>query len=138
MLPAPNARPSDDAKTSIATSVDAENIHSVLATQARDRSRVELWAGTLVGATNALLIWTRFPSMHWLAAGFAATVGYGLWGLADRALSDSLGTPEKGGVSRILMKSARVVAGVSGWGAALFAVFSFLTAGLRIFGLPGG
>lgn len=117
---------------------DAENLHSVLATQARGRTTLELWAGTLVGATNALLIWTRFPSLHWLAAGFAATVGYGAWGLADRKLSELLAAPSSSSLSKMLMKGARVVAVAAGWAGALFAIAAFLTAGLRIFGLPGG
>src|ERR1700759_4527171 len=111
MLPAPNAQPSEVAEMSVARSADAENIHTVLAAQARGRSVVELWSGALVGATNAVLIWTRFPSLHWRAAGFAGTVGYGLWGLADRTLR----APDSSRLSRMLMNGMRVIAGASGW-----------------------
>jgi len=117
---------------------EPETIHSVLAAQARSRSAIELWAGALVGAANAALIWMRFPSAHWLAAGFAATAGYGLWGLADRKLDALLSSPDSKRLSRALMKILRVIAGASGWAWALFAIAAFVTAGLRLFGSPGG
>jgi hypothetical protein len=118
--------------------VKPETINTVLAAQARSRTAIELWAGTLVGAANAALIWTRFPSAHWLAAGFAATAGYGLWGLADRKFDALLAAPDSTWLSRALMKMLRVVAGTSGWAWALFAIAAFITAGLRMFGAPGG
>lgn len=130
--------PSDVAEKLPADAIDGETIHAVLATQARSRTPLELWAGTLVGAANAALIWTRFPSAHWLAAGFAATVGYGLWGLADRKLDALLAAPDSTRFSRTLMKALRAAAGVAGWAWALFAIATFVTAGLRMFGAPGG
>ena len=118
--------------------VEPETINTVLAAQARSRTAIERWAGTLVGAANAALIWARFPSVHWLAAGFAATAAYGLWGLADRKLDALLASPDSTRLSRGLMKALRVVAGTSGWAWALFAIAAFVTAGLRMFGSPGG
>ena len=116
---------------------DTESLHQVLATQARERATLELTAGALVGAANAAVIWLRFPSIHWLAAGFAATASYALWGLADRKLSllnDSLdSTP----LSRSLMRLVRFSAGATGWITALFAIGAFLTAALGGLSLPG-
>lgn len=134
-----NIRPTSElAESGPAARAEAETIHTVLAAQARSRTAIELWAGTLVGAANAALIWTRFPSAHWLAAGFAATAGYGLWGLADRKLDALLVAPDSTKLSRSLMKLLRVGAGASGWAWALFAIAAFITAGLRMFGTPGG
>jgi hypothetical protein len=134
-----NIQPTSEiAELGPAERTEPETIHSVLAAQARSRSAIELWAGTVVGAANAALIWMRFPSAHWLAAGFAATAAYGLWGLADRKLDALLATPDSTRLSRALMKMLRVVAGTSGWAWALFAIAAFVTAGLRLFGTPGG
>lgn len=115
----------------------AENVNAVLAMQARERTPLELWAGALVGATNAVVIWTRFPSLHWLAAGFAATASYGLWGLIDRKLSSLIESPDNSALSRALARASRVLAGTSGWVWALYAIGAFLTAALGTFGLPG-
>src|ERR1700749_3659127 len=89
------------------------SVNAVLATQARERTTLELFAGLFVGATNAALIWMRFPSLHFLAAGFAARTGYALWGLADRKLDALLASPTSTRHSRILMRGVRAVAGAS-------------------------
>jgi hypothetical protein len=117
--------------------VEGESLHEVLATQARDRTTLELSAGALVGAANAAVIWLRFPSVHWLAAGFAATASYALWGLADRKLATLDQSPDDQRRSRTLMRMARFAAGAVGWTAALFAVGAFLTAALGGLSLPG-
>src|SRR3954469_6671948 len=92
-----------------------ETLNEVLATQARSRTRLELWAGTMVGAANAVLIWTRFPSLRWLAAGFAATACYGAWGLIDQKLAELDQSIEGGRFLKILMQLTRVLAGGLGW-----------------------
>jgi hypothetical protein len=115
----------------------AETLHRVLASQARDRTKLELWAGTLVGGANAALIWTRFPSLHWLAAGFAATAFYGAWGLLDRKVIDADASPESTRISRMLIRLPRFAAGALGWASALFAIAAFLTAALGGLSIPG-
>jgi hypothetical protein len=124
----------DETPAPPAASAHAETLHEVLATQARGRTTLELSAGAVIGAANAALIWARFPSVHWLAAGFAATAGYGLWGLLDRKLRD-LGPGDAR--SSTLISVGRWTAGAAGWIAALFAVASFLTAALSSLSLPG-
>lgn len=114
-----------------------ETLHEVLATQARERTRLELAAGAIVGGANAALIWARFPSLHWLAAGFAATACYGVWGLADRKLTKLDESSRSDAHMRIPMRFTRVVAAVLGWGAALFAIGAFLTAALGGLSIPG-
>ncbi len=114
-----------------------ETLHDVLASQARDRTRLELWAGTIVGGANAALIWARFPSLHWLAAGFAATACYGAWGLIDRQLTALDESAPDARIKRIVMRLTRVAAGIVGWAAALFAIAAFLTAALQGLSIPG-
>lgn len=138
MQPIPNGRRVENDVAIAATDAPPETLHAVLAAQARDRTKLELWAGTLVGGANAVLMWSRFPSLHWLAAGFAATACYGIWGLLDRKLSEREGTAESSRYSKILMRSPRVLAAALGWAAAIFAIVAFLTAGLSTMGFPGG
>jgi hypothetical protein len=133
----PESQPRADNADVVADSAPAETLHAVLASQARDRTKLELWAGTLVGGANAALIWTRFPSLHWLAAGFAATAFYGAWGLLDRQVSDCDASPTSTRLSRILIRMPRLVSGALGWGAALFAIGAFLTAALGGLSFPG-
>jgi hypothetical protein len=128
----------------IAPSVDtavvgsgSETLHAVLASQARDRTKLELWAGAVIGGTNAALIWARFPSLHWLAAGFAAAASYGAWGLIDRKLTDLDQSLERAPYSKILMLFTRILAGALGWACALFAIGAFLTAALGGLSIPG-
>jgi hypothetical protein len=125
------------AESSSASSADGESLHDVLATQARDRTPLELAAGALVGAVNAAVIWLRFPSAHWLAAGFASTMSYALWGLADRKLARLDQRSDATRFSRSLMRVARFAAGAAGWIAALFAIGAFLSVALGGLSLPG-
>ena len=122
-------------ETAVAT--NGETLNEVLASQARDRSRLELCAGTVVGGANAALIWIRFPSVHWLAAGFAATACYGAWGLIDRKLSSVDDSVADGRLTRMLMRAARFGVAAGGWICALFAVAAFLTAALGGLSIPG-
>ncbi len=64
---------------------DDGTVFELLANQARDRNPVGLWTTAIGGVMNTSLLWWRYPSLHWLAAGFAAVAAYGIWGLADRA-----------------------------------------------------
>ena len=105
---------------------DRETVNAVLAEQARSRPAPELWRTTIGGGVNALLLWTQFPSLHWLASGFAAVAAYGLWGLLDHYvgyLEFKNGQVAERAVARVL----RACMGVSGWAAALFAVVTFMT-----------
>jgi hypothetical protein len=128
----------DVAPVEPATTAPSETIHNVLAAQARERTTLELSAGALVGSANAALIWMRFPSLHWLAAGFAATAWYGVWGLVDRRLTELNESAENKRISQMLMRISRPLAGALGWAAALFAMIAFLTAGIATIGFPGG
>jgi hypothetical protein len=121
----------------VTSPADGESLHEVLATRARSRTTLELTAGVFVGAINASVIWLRFPSAHWIAAGFAATVSYALWGLADRKLALLDRRPDGRRLSRLLMRVARFGAGAAGWITALFAIGAFLTAALGGLSLPG-
>jgi hypothetical protein len=133
----PESQPRVENADVIADDTSGETLHAVLASQARDRTKLELWAGTLVGGANAALIWTRFPSLHWLAAGFAATAFYGAWGLLDRRVADCDALPASTRLSRMLIRIPRLLSGVLGWGAALFAIGAFLTAALGGLSFPG-
>jgi hypothetical protein len=70
--------------------VEPENVFTVLAAQARTRSRAGLWTTTVGGALNAGLIFWQYPSLSWLAAGCVAVAAYGSWGLIDRAIEAQL------------------------------------------------
>lgn len=133
----PDTQPRPESRDIVPDSAPAETIHAVLASQARDRTKLELWAGTLVGGANAALIWIRFPSLHWLAAGFAATACYGVWGLLDRRVSDLDESPDSAQPSRMLIRLPRLLSGALGWAAALFAIGAFLTAALGGLSIPG-
>jgi len=134
-IPDSQARPESTDMSPAGTST--ETLHEVLASQARDRTRLELSAGALVGGANAALIWVRFPSLHWLAAGFAATAFYGVWCLIDRQVTDIDASPEKSRFSRILIRVPRFAVGALGWASALFAIGAFLTAALGGLSFPG-
>ena len=67
--------------------VESENVFTVLAAQARARSRAGLWTTAIGGALNAGLIFWQSPSLSWLAAACAAAAAYGGWGLIDRAIA---------------------------------------------------
>ena len=133
----PDTQPRPESTDIVSDSAPPETIHAVLASQARDRTKLELWAGTLVGGGNAALIWIRFPSLHWLAAGFAATACYGVWGLLDRRVSALDESPGSARLSRMLIRLPRLLSGALGWAAALFAIGAFLTAALGGLSIPG-
>src|SRR4051812_8677681 len=69
-------------------SEEPDSVNAVLAAQARGRGASELWTTALGGSMNALLLWTQFPKLHWLASAFVAVAAYGAWGLLDRTLSE--------------------------------------------------
>ncbi len=118
--------------------VDAhETVNTVLAAQARGRGTSELWTSAVGGGVNTLLIWTQFPSLHWLSGGFAAVAAYGIWGLIDRKLNVlKLQNTQPAG-ARSLLLLTRGAAAVGGWAAAAFAIVSFLTAALGGLSFPG-
>lgn len=117
--------------------LDRETLHAVLAAQARQRSASELWTTAIGGATNASLLWLQFPSLHWLAAGFAAVAAYGAWGLLDRSISvrelyyDD--TPRRVALLRFL----RGLTAGAGWIAAVAAVVQFTNAAVGGLSMPG-
>lgn len=133
----PDSQPRPESTEIAPDHAPAETLHEVLASQAHERTKLELWAGAIVGGANAALIWPRFPSLHWLAAGFAATAFYGAWGLIDRTVTDADTSPTSTRISRMLLRVPRFVAGVLGWASALFAIAAFLTAALGGLSLPG-
>ena len=114
----------------------SETLHAVLATQARGRTTIELWTGATVGVANATFVWLRFPGLHWLAAGLAATACYGAWGLIDRAMIVTH-APDDHELLRTLMPAARLAAGTLGWLCALYSAVVFLNAALGGLSLPG-
>jgi len=115
-----------------------ESVNSVIADRARTRSVAELWTTAIGGGVNAVFLWLQFPSLHWLAAGCAAVAAYGLWGLADRAISVvKLRNYERRGAVGLL-KTARNVAAAGGWIAALGAAAELMTALVGHLALPGG
>lgn len=121
----------------VVQATDDETVNSVLASQARERGTSELWTTTGGGAINALLLWTQFPGLHWLAGAFAAVAAYGAWGLLDRELSIlELQNTEPPGSLRFV-SFVRGFVGVGGWAAALFAALSLLTAAVGTLSLPG-
>lgn len=115
-----------------------ETLHTVIADQARSRSPGELWTTAIGGGVNAMLIWSQFPALHWLAAGFAGVAAYGAWGLLDRAIRTLILKDENDRGAIGLLKLLRGTAGAGGWIAALTAVAMFLTAALGALSKPGG
>ena len=71
---------------SLARSRNSDNVFSVLAQRASERSGAELWTTAVAGSVNAIFVLTRHPNLHWLGAGFVAAAAYGCWGLANRAI----------------------------------------------------
>jgi hypothetical protein len=100
-----------------------DDVHAVLAAQARGRAASELWTTAVGGAMNASILWWQFPSLRWLAAGFIAVAAYGIWGLADRD------TGQRRGTAALLAIIRGVAVGV-GWIAAIGAVIAFMAAAL--------
>ncbi|HEY4130544.1 MAG TPA: hypothetical protein VGM50_07990, partial [Gemmatimonadaceae bacterium] len=117
-----------DEASSAVTPVSAdetESLHTVIADQARGRSTGELWTSAVGGGMNALLVWFQFPSLHWLAAGFAGVAAYGAWGLLDRSIRTlKIENPNDPGAA-IFLRLLRGAAGVGGWTAAIVAIVGF-------------
>ena len=117
--------------------VEDETVNSVLAAQAREHGTTELWTTAGGGAINALLLWTQFPGLHWLAGAFAAVAAYGAWGLLDRqfCILELQNTAPPGSLR--FVSFIRGFVGIGGWAAALFAVAGLLTAAVGTLSLPG-
>jgi hypothetical protein len=113
-------------------SADAEieadgNIFQVLACQARTRTTSELRLTAFGGLVNAILL-VPHPALSWLAAGFAATGAYGLWGLLDAAARRRLSTDESPRATIKQLIGLRDLTAILGTGAALWAVLAFMAA----------
>ena|SRR5579885_1916455 len=104
--------------------VERETVNAVLAEQARGHTSGTLWRTALGGAMNAILVWTQFPSMQWLASGFTAVAAYGLWGLIDARIREVETGVARGNV--VFARGLRVFTAIGGWTAALFAVVAFM------------
>ncbi len=105
-----------------------ENVFQVLADQARTRTTQELRATTLGGLISAGLLWWQHPALSWLAAGFAATAAYGVWGLLDRAARapSKAGARDRGTTAQLT--GLRDLTALLGTGAALWTLFGFMAA----------
>ena len=103
-----------------------ENIFQVLAHQARTRTTQELRATTLGGLISGGLLWWQHPALSWLAAGFAATAAYGVWGLLDRAAQapSTAGARDRGTTAQLTR--LRDLTALLGTGAALWTLFDFM------------
>jgi hypothetical protein len=114
-----------------------ESLNAVIADQARTRSAGELWTTAAGGGVNALILSLQFPSLHWLAAGFAGVAAYGIWGLIDRSIEalELKDVKEPGAMA--FLKLVRAMAGVGGWIAAIAAVVLFTTAAVGGLSMPG-
>jgi hypothetical protein len=124
--------------TQLEPTLPEETLHAVIADQARSRSSGELWTSAVGGGVNALLVWTQFPSLHWLAAGFGGMAAYGAWGLLDRTIRIFKIKNTNDRPSLVLLKLLRAMAAGGGWIAALTAIATFLTAALGGLSKPGG
>ena len=107
-----------------------ENVFTVLADQARARSRAGLWTTALGGAANAGLVWRQYPTLSWLVAGCVATAAYGAWGLLDRAGAANEVRPGDAGATPDALPEMRRLVAVVGTGAAVWAVVGFMSAAL--------
>jgi uncharacterized membrane protein len=117
---------------------DDPSLGDAISAQARERGTSELWTTAIGGGVNALLLWTRFASLHWLAAGFTAVAAYGAWGLLDRRMSIlELENTQPTGARRFLTFACGIAA-VVGCAGAVYALGSFLAAALGPLSLPGG
>lgn len=113
-----------------------ETVNGVLAEQARSRPAPELWRTVIGGGVNALLLWTQFPSLHWLAGGFAAVTAYGLWGVLEHYRRD-LESKNTQLADRRAARVLQLTFVVGGWSAALFAVGALMTSLVGGLALPG-
>src|SRR5689334_14090486 len=74
------------AESSATQSQISDNVFSVLAQRASQRSSAELWTTAIAGSVNAVFVLAQHPGLRWLGSGFAAVAAYGIWGLANRAI----------------------------------------------------
>jgi hypothetical protein len=116
---------------------DAENLPGVIAAHARGRGASELWTTAIGGAMNGVLLWSQFPGLHWLAAGFAAVSAYGTWGLVDRRMSILEYETAQPPNAWVLVAFVRALVGVAGCVAAAYAIATFMGAALGPLSLPG-
>src|SRR5205085_2399530 len=120
-------------RTDISTSPEAQssdNLFRVLAQRASERSPAELWTTAIGGSVNATFIWFQHPSLHWLGAGFTAVAAYGLWGLADHAISMRNATEEPGKSEVRFLRGLRDAVVPIGVLSAIVALGSFMAAAL--------
>lgn len=115
-----------------------ESVNTVIADRARTRSVAELWTTAIGGGMNAIFLWVQFPSLHWLAASCTAVAAYGLWGLADRAISIVKLQNDEPPAAVGLLEAARNIAAAGGWIAALGAAAELMTVLVGHLALPGG
>ncbi|HXT15704.1 MAG TPA: hypothetical protein VN706_08745 [Gemmatimonadaceae bacterium] len=135
--PSVDAAAGTSAGTSVGTSPDEEGVNAVLAEQARTRGPSELWMTTMGGGVNAVLLWSQFPGLYWLAGAFTAMTAYGVWGLLDRSMSVLKLRNADTRAEFTFLKIMSTLAAVSGWAAALFAVASLLTTLVGGLSMPG-
>jgi hypothetical protein len=105
---------------------EQETVKTVLAEHARGHPPGALWRTAIGGATNAILIWTQFPSIQWLASGFTAVAAYGLWGLIDGYIREIESKEEHPAADTFFALGLRTVIAAGGYAAALYTVVAFL------------
>jgi hypothetical protein len=108
------------------TVVESETVFTVLAAQARSRSRAGLWTTTIGGGLNAGLIAWQYPSLSWLAAGCVAVAAYGSWGLIDRAIEIRSERSSNADVAADALPDLRLLVALVGTGAGLVAALRFM------------
>ena len=106
--------------------VESETVFTVLAAQARSRSRAGLWTTVVGGVLNAGLIFWQYPSLSWLAAGCVAVAAYGSWGLVDRAIEARSERSSNVDVLQSSLPEMRSLFAVVGTGAALVTAVGFM------------
>jgi hypothetical protein len=107
-------------------SIERENVFTVLAAQARTRSRAGLWTTTVGGVLNAGLVFWQYPSLSWLAAGCVAVAAYGSWGLIDRAIEGRAEQSRGVDVPADSLPDMRALCAFIGVGATLVAAVRFM------------
>jgi len=115
-------------KSELRTTTTDESLFVILARNARERSPMELWTTAVGGIVNTAFIWYRFPTLHWVAAGFGAVAAYGIGGLCERLLAARASDDARW--RKPLLVSVRTIAVVGGLAAAALAVYGFMAAAL--------
>jgi hypothetical protein len=115
-----------DPKAIVDPGSESETVFTVLAAQARSRTRAGLWTTTIGGALNAGLIAWQYPSLLWLAAGCLAVAAYGGWGLVDRAIQARVERSINVDVPENALPELRWLIAVVGTGSALVAAVTFM------------